>query len=185
MSRWRILGGVKRLLHAAKKHHRYQPRGRVPLWITEFWWESNPPDKTLGIPVKKQARWIEQALYLFWRAGAPVALNLQVTDSLLPRPDPEAVTYQTGIFCCDGPRKPSYTAFTFPFVGNRSSKRKVRVWGKAPNSGRLKVQVRRSIGAGATPVPSPGRPRAPTRARLRGHWRTVSEFVSPRQRCSA
>jgi len=47
--------------------------------------------------------------------------------------------YQSGVFFVDGSEKPAATAIRFPFVGERRSPRKVRVWGVAPQSGTLKV----------------------------------------------
>ncbi len=35
------------------------------------WWDSNPPNSA-GAPLGRQARWIEQAMYLAWKDGASV-----------------------------------------------------------------------------------------------------------------
>ena len=34
------LGRVKRVVRAARRHHTVLPKGKVPLWVTEFWWET-------------------------------------------------------------------------------------------------------------------------------------------------
>ena len=110
---------------------------RKPLWATEFWWDSNPPDPD-GVPQQTQARWLEQALYLFWKQGVKRAVWFQIRDAP-PVPD-YASTYQTGLFLLDGTPKPAYQAYRFPFVGDRLDRRRIRVWGMAPGPGKVRVQ---------------------------------------------
>lgn len=111
--------------------------GRHPVWVTEFWWDSNPPNPT-GAPLAVQARWIEESMYLFWKAGASAAINFQIRDAL-ERPDARA-GYQAGVFFNDGQAKPSLTAFRFPFVAERINEQLLNVWGKAPAGGQLVIQ---------------------------------------------
>lgn len=134
---------LERVLRKAERRGRVLPGGRRPLWVTEFWYDSRPPDPH-GLPLATQARWYEQALYLFWRAGARAALTLQLADS--PRGQGYAFTLQSGVFFRDGRPKPSYTAFRFPLVGERLRDGKVLVWGIAPARGRVHVQARRAGG---------------------------------------
>jgi hypothetical protein len=115
----------------SRKHHQ--------LWATEIWWESNPPDKKSGVPAKRQARWIEQAMYILWRQGAKVVIYFVLVDGQ----SGPASQLDTGLYLHDGKAKPSATAFRFPFVVDRVSRSRLRVWGKAPASGRLEVQVRK------------------------------------------
>ena len=60
---------LRPLLHAAERTHHVLPGGRHPLWATEFWFFTKPPTN-IGVPVNKQARWVEQSLYLLWKQGA-------------------------------------------------------------------------------------------------------------------
>src|SRR5512139_1048952 len=117
--------------------------GSHPVWVTEFWWDSNPPNPS-GASLDVQARWIEQSLYLFWKAGANVAVNFEIGD-IASRPDVHA-GLQSGVYFRDGSPKPSLTAFRFPFVTERIDKRTVQAWGKAPEGGTLSIQ--RQQGAG-------------------------------------
>ncbi|HEY8762537.1 MAG TPA: hypothetical protein VIP52_16660 [Candidatus Dormibacteraeota bacterium] len=141
------LGRLKRILSRARRTGRSQPGGRKPLWATEYWWDSNPPDPN-GVPEGKHARWLEQALYLFWKQGVKKAIWFQIRDEP-PVPD-YASTYQTGLFQLDGTPKLAYQAFRFPFVTDRLRGGMVRVWGMAPAPGRVRVQLRR--GGGWHPV---------------------------------
>jgi RTX calcium-binding nonapeptide repeat (4 copies) len=111
--------------------------GAHPVWVTEFWWDSNPPNP-VGADLLTQARWIEQSLYLFWKAGADTAINFQVGD-VNERPDVHA-GLQAGVYFIDGRPKPSLTAFRFPFVTERINKQTLRAWGKAPEGGTLQIQ---------------------------------------------
>jgi Cellulase (glycosyl hydrolase family 5) len=111
--------------------------GTHPVWVTEFWWDSNPPNP-VGAPLDVQARWIEQSLYLFWKAGADTAINFQVGD-VNERPDVHA-GLQAGPYFIDGQPKPSLTAFRFPFVTERIDTQTLRAWGKAPEGGTLQIQ---------------------------------------------
>jgi len=134
------MGRLTKVLRRAEETKRALPRGRKPLWVTEFWYDSDPPDPD-GVPLYRQARWYEQDLYLFWKQGARAAITLQIRDS--PPGKGYEYTSQAGVYFLDGQPKPSLTAFRFPFVAERTGKRAVNVWGIPPRSGPLKVQAKR------------------------------------------
>lgn len=127
-------GQLRKLLHAAKRHHTLAAHGHQTLWATEIWWSSKPPDPR-GIKPAKQARYIEQALYLLWRQGAKVVINLQVRD-----PAQGGGEVYAGVYYHDGKPKPALTALRFPFVTERASARVLRAWGKSPRGGRLTIE---------------------------------------------
>jgi hypothetical protein len=133
------LDRVKRVLRAAEKAGNVKPRGRHPLWVTESFWYSNPPSD-FGFPTAVQARYIEQSLYLFWRAGAEVVINFLVQDAANPAGQ-SPVIFGTGLFFQDGTPKPALDAFRFPFVADRQRKGKVLAWGKSPATGELEIQL--------------------------------------------
>lgn len=141
------LGNLVEVLRAAERQKTIESsRKRHPLWVTEFWWESFPDGGFAAIPgLNKHGRWIQEALYLFWKDGADVAINLQLVDSPFDPQKPGA-TLQTGLFLEDGTPKPAYTAFRFPFVIDRKSKRKLFAWGKAPASGKLTIERKQGNG---------------------------------------
>jgi RTX calcium-binding nonapeptide repeat (4 copies)/Cellulase (glycosyl hydrolase family 5) len=129
------LGRVVNVLRAAESLGTLP--GSHPAWVTEFWWDSNPPNP-VGAPLDVQAAWLEQSLYLFWKAGASAAINFAIRDSTL-----YPVTrngYQSGLYSLDGRPKPALTAFRFPFVTERINRESLRAWGKAPEGGRLLIQ---------------------------------------------
>ena len=130
------LGRVVSVLRGAEKVGTVA-RTKHPVWVTEFWWDSKPPNP-VGANLATQARWIQQSMYLFWKAGASVAINFQLDDAL-DRPNVHA-GFQSGIYFNDGRAKPSVTAFSFPFVTDRINSKTLFAWGKAPESGKLLIQ---------------------------------------------
>ena len=151
------LGRLTRVLRVAERSGRALPRARKPLWVTEFWHDSDPPDPH-GVPLYRQARWYEQDLYEFWRQGARAAIELQLRDS--PPGKGYRFTMQSGAYFLNGAPKPSRTAFRFPFVARRVGPAAVLAWGIAPRPGRVLIQARRG-----------GRWRTLAAARARGRSR--------------
>jgi hypothetical protein len=139
------VGALRRLLRAAERLHTVGGPRRHPIWATEIWWESNPPDRTSGVPLATQARYIEQALYLLWKQGVSVVVNLEIADPEFDRRHPDR-TVEAGLFFHDGRPKPALQAFGFPFVADRRSRGEVRVWGKAPVAGEVIVERRKGGG---------------------------------------
>jgi hypothetical protein len=133
-------GQVGKILRAAERAKHVAPKGHHGLWATEFWWISSPPVPP-GSPFREvspvaQAKEIELTLYLLWKQGASVAINYAVGDV-----DPSVNSFTgTGVYFPDGKAKPSRTTFRFPFVTHRGAHRAVVAWGKAPRSGKLKIQ---------------------------------------------
>jgi hypothetical protein len=86
-----------------------------------------------------QAKEIELTFYLLWKQGASVALNYGVGDGPAPFTG-------TGVFFADGTPKPAARSFLFPFVTHRLSHKRLQAWGKAPASGRLKIEKAKGHG---------------------------------------
>lgn len=128
---------VADLLHAAERAGDVLPRGTKQIWVTELGWDSNPPSPG-GVPLARQARWYEQALYVLWRQGVNTVLLIQIVDS--PPIPSYAATLQSGIYFVNGRPKPAATAFRFPFVTSRSTFKTVQAWGRAPVAGRLAIE---------------------------------------------
>jgi hypothetical protein len=133
------LGKLTRIEKRALATHRLLPRGRKGLWITEFSWDTKPPDPD-GVPEKTMERWIPQALEEMWQEGANRVLWYQIVDAA---PNPSySTTFQGGMYLLNGHAKPQLRAFQFPFVVRPRRHAKALVWGRAPVAGTVSVQVR-------------------------------------------
>ncbi|HXV04533.1 MAG TPA: hypothetical protein VFP23_01335 [Solirubrobacterales bacterium] len=140
---------LQRLLAAADRAGRIKGRFRhTPLWITEFGWDSRPPDPG-GLPMRIETRWTAEALYRAWSAGVNHFFWYSLRD-FPPEPNlPFSETLQTGLYFRgatveqDQPKELMY-AFRFPFVAY-PRRRGLFVWGRTPGSspGRVAIQVQR------------------------------------------
>lgn len=125
-------------------HARYQqPAGDVPLFLTEFGYQTNPPDR-LGVSRARQAAYLDQAEYIAWRRRdvRTLAQFLLFDDGA-----PVSRTFQSGLRTVGGARKPAWSAYRFPIWVPRPTVprgRRLTVWGlprPAANGSRPKVRV--------------------------------------------
>jgi hypothetical protein len=136
---------LRKLLAAAVRAGHIDP-GRMPsLWVTEFSWDSNPPDPE-GVPAALEARWTSEALYRMWLSGVSLVTWYLIRD--LPI---QTSYFQSGLYfrgqtlALDKP-KPSLQAFRFPFVAFRRGA-VVDVWGRTPTSSYAPVAIEQRQGA--------------------------------------
>jgi hypothetical protein len=134
---------LARVLHAAERARHVLPAGAKRLWVTELSWDTSPPDPN-GVPAAKQARWLEQALYVLWRQGVDTVLWLQIVDA--PPIPSYGSTYQAGLYSLGGAPKPAAQAFRFPFVTRRLNRGQIQCWGRAPQAGTIAIEERRGQG---------------------------------------
>jgi hypothetical protein len=80
--------------------------GPKPLWITEYGYQTNPPDRTFGISWAKQALYLKQA-YALARKNARIQMLLW----FLVKDEPILSGWQSGLMTATGKKKPSFAAF--------------------------------------------------------------------------
>ncbi|MCA1683344.1 MAG: hypothetical protein LC685_05085 [Actinobacteria bacterium] len=80
--------------------------GNKKLWITEYGYQTRPPDKSFGVS------WVKQAQYLT-KAYAIARKNPRITMMLwfLLRDEGRLSGWQSGLFTAAGVKKPAYNAF--------------------------------------------------------------------------
>lgn len=131
------LARLTRVVKAALVARTLFPTRRKPLWVTEFGYDSDPPNPTRNaISTATQARWLEESFYVFWHEGVSTELWYLVRDQT----PPYNRNYFSGVYFRDGRPKPSLTAYRFPFVVIHTGKR-ARIWGISPVSGTVRVQI--------------------------------------------
>jgi hypothetical protein len=118
-------------------------RSRVQFWVTEFGWDTKPPDRhRYALPTLLHARWTAEALYRMWRNGVSLVTWFKLRDNPF-----KLSRYQSGLYTTSGARKRSFRAFRFPTVAFRRPGR-IAVWGRTPKSTPGKVVIQIRIGAG-------------------------------------
>ena len=80
--------------------------GRKPLWITEYGYQTKPPDDIFGVTWKKQAAYLRQAFEI---ARSNPRIDLFTWFMLKDSPSPES--WQSGLITTDGRKKPAFAVF--------------------------------------------------------------------------
>ena len=96
------LGNIGVLLREIKRLY-----GPKHLWITEYGYQTNPPDRAIGVSLAKQALYLKQA---FARARRNPRIDMMIWFLLRDEPNVPA-GWQSGLFDIRGRRKPAYNAF--------------------------------------------------------------------------
>jgi hypothetical protein len=142
------LGKLQRLIAAADRAGRIKGiYKRTPLWITEFAWDSKPPDPG-GLKMKTLDSWVAEAMYRAWKAGISHFFWYGLRDVAHPPGVSYSQTNDGGLYfrgatVAEDRPKPVLQVFRFPFVAYPKNGR-LEVWGRTPTSsgGRVKVQAR-------------------------------------------
>jgi hypothetical protein len=106
--------------------------GQKRIWLTEYGYQTNPPDRWLGVSPALQARYhAEAALRVYHAARVDMLIHFLVRD------EPIVGRWQSGLIGINGVAKPSYRAFMLPLA--QVSRRGLRtvLWGQVrPRAGR-------------------------------------------------
>jgi hypothetical protein len=134
------LSGIPRLTRTLDRAvAAYGQGARFPVWMTEYGYQTNPPDPTIGVSLSRQADWLGDAAYLAYRNAriASFAQFLLVDDGPIKQYKPDDPrywgTFQTGLMTAQGTHKPAYDSFKRPIaVSPRRvrSGRRVHVFGQ-------------------------------------------------------
>jgi hypothetical protein len=112
------------------------------LWLTEYGYQTNPPDRVLGVSWAKQAQYIGQAALRVWeQPGATVLIQFLVQD------EPSIGGWQSGLYTAAGKPKPSRSAFALPLAEMSRSGSRTVLWGQVqPGSGARPYAIQRLSG---------------------------------------
>jgi hypothetical protein len=118
----------------------------TPLWITEFGWDSNPPDPG-GLSMKIEKQWIAEAVYEAWREGITNFMWYSLDDFPPESNVPFGESLQTGLYfwapkAAEEQPKEIMGAFRFPLLAIHEGPG-LMLWGKIPRShaGRVTIQA--------------------------------------------
>jgi hypothetical protein len=116
----------------------YSVSRRLPIYLTEYGYETNPPNPFRGVSPATQAAYLNQAEYMAWsdprvRTLSQFLLYDSAPDAAYPRGSIGYwSTFQTGLAFLSGKPKPSFFTYALPiFVPDPSFARgtAVTVWG--------------------------------------------------------
>jgi hypothetical protein len=104
-------------------------RRRVPggrgIYVTEFGYQTRPPDPVSWTSPSEQAQYINESDRLFFGdSRIKTVAQYQLVDV------PIANQYNSGLRFAGGRKKPSYDAYRLPIMVTRRSSRLVEVWGQ-------------------------------------------------------
>jgi hypothetical protein len=118
--------------------------GGARIWLTEYGYQTYPPDRLLGVSAILQARYVAEGDYQAYRTP-----RVDMLIQYLYRDEPEVARFQSGLVKLNGARKPAYAAFQLPLAQVGRTGSTVTLWGqlRAPATGAL-AQLERKTEAG-------------------------------------
>jgi hypothetical protein len=135
------LGDLKRLFAVLDR----ASRRRFNLYITEYGYETNPPDGKNGVSVTQQNRYLQESAYVVWATK-----RVKLFSQYLWRDDNELNGFQTGLLNNDFSPKPSLASFPNPFfIDLAKGRRKAVIWGQVRPDGVGSVRVLQQRGGAA------------------------------------
>ena len=100
--------------------------GPKRIWLTEYGYQTNPPDLWLGISPMLQALYTAEASLRVWRAPyVDMLINFLYQDD-----GPTSSGWQSGFVTARGHAKPSLRAFMLPLVRVARKGERTTVWGQ-------------------------------------------------------
>jgi hypothetical protein len=95
------LGNINDLINEVTRLY-----GNKRIWLTEYGYQTNPPDKLFGVSYAKQAAYLKQA-FAIARKNPRIDMMLW----FLLRDEPNVTGWQSGLETARGVKKPSFAAF--------------------------------------------------------------------------
>ena len=118
----------------------FGPRTRI--WLTELGYQTNPPDRILGVRWGTQARYVAEA-----QRRAYLAPRVDVLIQYLVRDEESTAAWQSGLETAAGEAKPALRSFTLPLVQVRRRGNATVVWGQVrPGDGARPYELQRLVG---------------------------------------
>jgi hypothetical protein len=158
------LGRLERALDRLQRGGRLRATTRrFGLFLDEYGYQTRPPDRTAGVSLATQDRWLQKAAYRAWRdPRVRLLTQYQWLDEPLRRAGSRFAGWQSGLRFVSGKPKPALAHFDTPMQLDAA---RSRLWGQARPGGAQTVRVERRA-RGATAY----RLLATVRTDSRGYW---------------
>jgi hypothetical protein len=98
--------------------------GGLPIYYTEYGFQTNPPDTNFGVSLSDQAAFINESDWIVYRDA-----RVQSVAQYELRDEPALSAFQTGLRFVDGRPKPAFDAYRLPIWVTRHGSQ-VHVWGQ-------------------------------------------------------
>jgi hypothetical protein len=114
--------------------------GNKRIWLTEYGYQTNPPDPALGVSPAKQAQYLADAAL-----RAYLAPRVDLLVHFLYRDEPTIGRFQSGLVTLADRPKPALAAFELPLAQRSRSGARVTLWGqeRVAEAGAVTLQVYR------------------------------------------
>jgi hypothetical protein len=150
------LGSLAKLLDDLARRTGRLPGG-LPIFVTEYGFETNPPDRYKGVSLANQADWNQLGDFITYSSPRVRSITQFLLRDVAPvrgaRGRARFFTYQSGLFYNSMRAKPAVQAYRFPFIARPVGGSRYAVWGQLrfrPNFLPSAVQVEfRPEGGGA------------------------------------
>jgi hypothetical protein len=136
---------------------------RAHIWLTEYGYQTNPPDRLLGVSPPLQARYIGEGAYAAYRTP-----RVDMLIHFLYRDEPDLSRFQSGLVTLGNKTKPALAAFKLPLAEIARRGSSVTFWGqlRAPDA-QGAARLERKVG-------STWRSVAPVHASASGYFRLTA-----------
>jgi len=121
------MADLDRLIREVRRNF---PRKRI--WLTEYGYQTNPPERWMGVTFERQALYASAAALRAYQAPlVDLLIHFMIQDDARPE------GWQSGLRTLGGAAKPSYDAFKLPLAQVSRSGSRTVVWGQVrPRNGR-------------------------------------------------
>jgi hypothetical protein len=123
----------------------FGPQTRI--WLTEYGYQTNPPDRLLGVSYAKQALYLSEAALRAYEAP-----RVDLLIQYLVKDEPNAARWQSGVYTSTDRAKPSLQAFRFPLAQESRTGATTVIWGQVRPGGANRYRLLRYANGTWVPV---------------------------------
>jgi hypothetical protein len=119
-------------------------RSGLPIYFTEYGIQTRPPNRRYGVPVSKQAMWLNQADWLTYKNRAVRSVSqYELFDGA------DTSVFTTGLIFHSGQPKPSFDAYRLPvWASRKGSRTSLWMWVRPAGGSPQAITIQHDTGGG-------------------------------------